>query len=363
MLSLVLWLTGCDGTTFRANFQDEEPALLYQAAELNEAPEQQDELLVLNYNIKYGGARLTFFWECEGGRYSMTDEEVYTHLDDIAEFITAVDPDILILQEVDRNSLRSGYIDQTQYLLDNTPLNYGTYAAQHRVDFLPTDGMGHIDFGNAILSRWPISESTRIALPLVDAYPGYYRYLYLKRHVLTAKIDLPWNDNFYAVNTHLEAFSEEDAKLKQINKFHDVLTRLSEAGVDWVAAGDLNSLPRGSERLSEFPDDCTGMFDADDYSGEEAWLDPLFEDFNSGMSLEEYASDNSAWYSYTGDPEQGWTRALDYIFTNQQWANDGADNLVMQSVEQGGYETLYLSDHAPVQAILETGVNTDGGAQ
>ena len=84
----------------------------------------------------------------------MTDEEVYTHLDNLAEFITNVDPDILILQEVDRSSLRSGYIDQTQYLLDNTPLNYGAYASQHRVDFLPTDGMGHIDFGNAILSRW-----------------------------------------------------------------------------------------------------------------------------------------------------------------------------------------------------------------
>ena len=52
----------------------------------------------------------------------MTDNEVYTHLDDLADFITSVDPDILILQEVDRNSLRSGYIDQTQYLLDATNL-------------------------------------------------------------------------------------------------------------------------------------------------------------------------------------------------------------------------------------------------
>lgn len=131
---LLLGLLGCDGMTLRANFAEEEPALLYEATEKSAIPNEREELLVLNYNIKYGGARLTFFWECDGGRYNMTDEEVVTHLDALAEFITDVDPDILILQEVDRNSLRSGYIDQTQYLLDATNLNYGVYASQHQVD-------------------------------------------------------------------------------------------------------------------------------------------------------------------------------------------------------------------------------------
>ena len=353
MTALLLLYLSCDSMTFRANFEEEESASLYQAENKTEPPTDQDELLIVNFNIKYGGARLTFFWECDGGRYNMTETEVTTHLDAIAEFITAVDPDILILQEVDRSSLRSVYIDQTQYLLDRTPLNYGAYASQHKVDFLPTDGMGHVDFGNAILSKWPISEATRYDLPLVESYPAYYQYLYLKRHVLTAKIDLPWNDNFYAVNTHLEAFSEGNTKLDQITEFHSILTSLNAQGADWIAAGDLNSLPKGSERLADFPDDCPGMFEPDDYSGEEDWLDPLFTDFNSAMSLSDYAENNEAWYSYTGQPDLGWIRTLDYVFTNGTWANNGDDNLVMQSVEQGGYETIYLSDHAPIQAILE----------
>ena len=186
----MLWLfMACDAVTLRANFADREPGLLYEAADLTVAPEELDQLVVLNYNIKYGGGRLIFFWECEGERYNMTETEVTTHLDNIASFITEVDPDILILQEVDRETRRSVYLDQVQYLLDRTPLNYGAYASQHRVDYLPTDGMGHVDFGNAILTRWPISQSTRVALPLVDAYPAYYRYLYLKRHVLLADIE------------------------------------------------------------------------------------------------------------------------------------------------------------------------------
>ena len=350
---ILIAFLGCDALSFRANFEDESPAVLYEATNKTEEPSSKEQLLILNYNIKYGGARLLFFWECNGERYNMTTEEVTTHLDAVADFITEFDPDIVLLQEVDRESLRSDYIDQTQYLLDRTNLNYGAYASQHQVDFLPTDGMGKVDFGNAILSRWPISDATRIALPLVESYPAYYRYLYLKRHVLTAKIDLPWNDHFYAVNTHLEAFSEEDAKLNQINRFHSVLTDLSEDGMDWIAGGDLNSLPKGSTRLKDFPDDCPGMFDPDDYSGEEDWMDNLFNDFNPAMSLEDYAENNEAWYSYTGNPELGWTRTLDYMFTNGSWSNNGADNLVLQSEAQGGYETIHLSDHAPVQAILE----------
>ena len=353
MIGLLLLNIACDQMTFRTTFDEEEPALLYEAEVLTDAPQTKEDLLVINYNIKYGGARLTFFWECEGERYNMTEAEVTGHLDAIAAFITEADPDILILQEVDRNSLRSRYIDQTQYLLDRTNLNYGAYASQHSVDFLPTDGMGHVDFGNAILSKWPITEATRFALPLVESYPEYYKYLYLKRNVLSAKIDLPWNDHFYAVDTHLEAFSEGNTKLDQITKFHSVLTDLTAEGMDWVAAGDLNSLPKGSTRLKEFPDDCAGLFDVDDYSGEETWLDPLFNDFNSAMNLDDYAADNEAWYSYTGKQDMGWIRSLDYVFTSGTWTNDGADNMVMQSVEQGGYETIHLSDHAPVQAILE----------
>ena len=99
----------------------------------------------------------------------MKEEEVIAHLDAVVEFINQTQPDVLLLQEVDRLSLRSAYIDQVQYILDRTHLNYGAYASQHKGDFLPSDGMGKMDFGNATLSRWPIESATRHALPLVDS--------------------------------------------------------------------------------------------------------------------------------------------------------------------------------------------------
>ena len=73
-----------------------------------------------------------------------------------------------------------------------------------------------------------------------------------------------------------------------------------------------------------------------------AAIDNVFADFNSAMSLEAYQAENESWYSYTGKPEMGWSRALDYVFASGDWVDDGAENYVMQDEEQGGYETLYL---------------------
>ena len=346
-------LTGCDSLMFRTGFDDVEDAVMYTAKTLTDAPDTVDELLVINHNIKYGGGRLLFFWECGGTRYNMTDKEVRGHLDAVVDFINSTEPDILMIQEIDRLSQRSGYIDQVQYILDRTHLNYGAYASQHKADFLPSDGMGKLDFGNATLSRWPIDKATRYALPLVGEYPGYYQYFYLKRHILDATVAVPGQDNFHVVNTHLEAFSDDGTKRDQIDQFHAHLSKLDDQGAMWVAGGDLNSVPDGTEVLKEFDDECTGesRFKGDNYEGESAWLDDLFGDFSSLMPLDEYKADNSPWFSYTGDPDVGWTRTLDYLFTNGTWL----EGEVMQSEDQGGYDTLPLSDHAPIRAVLEVG--------
>lgn len=351
MLYFWMLLTGCDATSFRANFSDSEPGILYEANSIQDV-EAPTSLKVINHNIKYGGARLRFFWECEGERYSMTEEEVTSHLDAVVDFINWADPDVLILQEVDRMALRSVYIDQVQYILDRTNLNYAAYASQHRADFLPTDGMGYIDFGNATFSKWPISESERIALPLVGEYPGYYQYFYLKRHILRAKLDIPGQDDFWVVNTHLEAFSSDGTRKRQIDIVEETLQEMTQEQKQWIIGGDFNTLPNHSETLVDFPDACAGMFEEDTYEGEEAWMDSMFSNFNSAMDLEAYKEDNTPWFSYTGDVSVGWNRTLDYLFTNGEWT-DMEQNYVMQSEEQGGYDTLPISDHAPIHVSLE----------
>ena len=91
--------------------------------------------------------------------------------------------------------------------------------------------------------------------------------------------------------------------------------------------------------------------EAIDRAERRAGREDLFAALSSLMPLDEYTADNSPWFSYTGDPDVGWTRTLDYLFTNGTWL----EGEVMQSEEQGGYDTLPLSDHAPIRAVLEVG--------
>jgi endonuclease/exonuclease/phosphatase family metal-dependent hydrolase len=349
LLFFPVLLAGCDALMFSTGFDPIEPAVMYEAADLTSTDALDGPLTVISYNIKFGGARILFFWEC-GERYNMTSKEVKVNMEGIAEAIRQADPDILLLQEVDAEALRSAYLDQVQFLLDHTELNYGAYASQWKADFIPSDGLGRTESGIATLSRWPLTKAKRIALPLQKEQSSLDRYFYLKRAILRAKVQVPGLDDFWSVNTHLEAFSEDGTKQSQIAILEDELQALDDAGSLFVAGGDFNSLPAGSEMLSDFPDECDGRFKGDSYEGEETWLDALFEDYDGAMDLDDYAEDNASWFSFSGDGVE-WTRTLDYLFTNGQWVADSG--IVLQDAEQGGIETIGLSDHAPLAASLE----------
>lgn len=126
-----------------------------------------DTLKVMTWNVKFGGGRIDFFFDCHGERVIMEKEEVEQNLKILADKIHEVNPDILFLQEVDIDAKRSAYINQLQYLLDYTELNFGVYASQWKAKYIPSDGIGKMDSGNAILSKWQLNDAKRIGLPLI----------------------------------------------------------------------------------------------------------------------------------------------------------------------------------------------------
>ena len=87
-----------------------------------------DTLTVMTWNVKFGGGRIDFFFDCHGDRVIMEKEEVENNMNLLADKIREVNPDILFLQEVDIDAKRSAFVNQLQNLLDNTALNYGVYA-------------------------------------------------------------------------------------------------------------------------------------------------------------------------------------------------------------------------------------------
>jgi endonuclease/exonuclease/phosphatase family metal-dependent hydrolase len=341
----------CD--PFHTTFDDVEDAKIYQAAHVAAPAPWTGALLVMNYNVKFGGGRIDFFFDCHGQRVLMSKSEVIANLTGLAAKIDQVDPDVLLLQEVDVNSKRAAYVDQMQWLLDHTKLNYGVYASQWKADYVPSDGIGAVDSGNAILSKFPLADARRIALPLRTDQSGITRYFYLRRNILHARLDMPIGSPVHVVAVHAEAYAKDGTKKLHIDRFKEELDTLAQGGALVIGGGDLNTLPPGSTKTSGFPDSvCTDEdFVADDYGGETTWLDALYQSYVPEISLLDYQSDNASYFSHTTDKGGFWNRKLDYVFTNGTVV--AGSGIVHQDETHGGTSTMPLSDHAPVTVKIE----------
>lgn len=326
------------------------PAQEYEAAELQPAPPPERALKVMSYNIKFGGARIDFFFDCYGDRVVMSQAEVLHNLKQLAAKIKAINPDVLFLQEVDIDSKRAAYVDQLQFLLDHTALNYGTYASQWDVAYVPRNGLGKVNSGNAILARWPLRNSLRIGLRQISEQSVLTRFFYLRRNLLRAELELGGR-TLALLNTHLTAYAKDDTRRQQLETLKAEMDQLAGKSDVLIAGGDLNTLPPGTEKTSNFPDSaCKGKdadFVMDDYTRELSWLEPFYEAYNDVIPLATYQADEARYYTHTTNGNGYWNRRLDYLFSTGRWQKG--------AVHQGdakGPPSMKISDHAPISGEL-----------
>ena len=357
LVALFLLQLGCQPLV--TTFDDIETAVDYRAASMGAVPGAVDTLLVMTWNIKFGGGDIDFWFDCWGDRVLMTEDEVLDNLERVVAKINQVDPDILLLQEVDVDSKRSVYLDQLQYILDHTDLNYGVFASMWQSQYVPSNGLGRVNTGNAILSRWPLDNAERIALALRSDQDPLTRYFYLRRNILKATVDLPGYGEvnaFHVVNVHTAAFSQDGTKQKHIDRFKEELDKVAGSGGLFVAGGDLNEIPPNADKTFNFVDSkCEdGDFQADDYSGETDWLNafyalPAAGGYTPAVPLANFQGDNSAYFSHSTNPRAGFKRKLDYLFTNRQGGWVPGSAVTHQDISSAGRA---LSDHAPLSVKL-----------
>ncbi|CAM4408664.1 endonuclease/exonuclease/phosphatase family protein [Paenibacillus alkaliterrae] len=138
-----------------------------------------------------------------------------TSLSRIAGEIAKAHPDLVALQGVDRFLPRSGFQDQLKRLAQLL----GMHAC-----FSPSVNLFIVQYGNAILSRYPII-SKKIQ------YIGGSKE---RRSILTAKLQI--NENtITVVNTHLGVHTKE--RIKQLPVLWDALDKLEQPA---ILAGDFN---------------------------------------------------------------------------------------------------------------------------
>jgi len=372
---LFLLLIGCD--PFVTEFSETENAVMYKASNIPGDSDVYDDgaLKVVTWNIRFGSGRFPFFGDSCGDEVISENSDVKLIMQAIADTLNKIDADIVLLQEVDVSSKRTGYLDQVQYLLENTYLNYGCYASMWKADFIPTDGIGKINTGNAILSRYEITEAERVELRLRTDQDDLIQYFYLRRNILKAKIPslAQSGKDFFAVDIHATAFATDDTKQQHLIKYSEVLSEIANNNGVFVSGGDLNSVPpnstvdfcmldkcdsekyvdsEGSESEYHSIDSSAGPHKEgaffDNFEGEPDILQPLYNNYSAAISHADGSTLDSS--NYTHAPSTSYERhdikydrKLDYLFTNGSW-EDGS-----------GYthqEAWALSDHMPVSAIF-----------
>jgi len=358
-----VFIWSCD--PFVTQFEDREDAVHYTASSVNIPTDLPDSLNVMTWNIRFGAGRIPWFGDSCGDRVILSENEVMGNLQPIIDFINIKNPHILLLQEVDVSSKRTGYLDQVQWLLDHTDFNYGVYASMWKADFIPSDGLGKVDAGNAILSKWPIVDAERLQLPLRGDQENLEQYFYLRRNILKSKINISDEKELYALCTHTTAFATDDTKQKHIDKFYEVLESFGDDEI-FVAGGDLNALTSayaGNERDFCEVDRCADDVCDDDYENNEIYQGSYFnhlEDeeellnqlytfpFHPAIPLAETNSPehftHSTWITSEDfiDSDGPLNRKLDYIFSSGRLENGTTHQ-----------DQFYLSDHAPVSATLD----------
>lgn len=294
---------------------------------------------VLSWNVQYCASRKHHFFY-DGG------DAVHVPAGDVAETVAAVaagirhhDPDLVLLQEVDRNSIRTGRRDQLAGILRLTPFARWTSAHYHRAPYVPHppgDHLGRVDMNLAILARNEMDASRRHQLPLLDE-PLYRRLFNLRRAVLVAEIPREEGPPLVVLDTHLSAFSRGDGTLgRQVAALDALLDGLDAGGHPWILAGDLNMLPPGDDpaRLG----DDVELYDT---------VNPIAPLFEAGrrsafpvQDQHEHPGDLGTYLPFGADAPD---RTLDYLFVSDELEVLSARVLT---------DFSHVSDHLPLLARI-----------
>ncbi|WP_406067065.1 endonuclease/exonuclease/phosphatase family protein [Micromonospora sp. NBC_01638] len=179
-----------------------------------------ERLTVVAYNIRMGFGL--------DGRFDLPG---------LTEAVDRQRPDVVLLSEVDRAWLLNGGHDTLDLLADRLGMPYVFGPAADPV------------WGDAVLSRWPVSDPRTLPLPAVGAPTG--------AQALAVTLDLGAGVRAAVVSTHLQP-PPGRGPVVQARAVADFATRYA-AGRPLVVAGDLNTEP-GDEAFGQFIN--AGLVDA-----------------------------------------------------------------------------------------------------
>lgn len=164
---------------------------------------EPETLRVLEYNVH---------------QYYNGHDDGRSNLYPLAAEIEAAVPHVVGLQETDGTRITSGHVDGVAWLGDRLGMHHAVAS-----------GTNTMHYGVAILSVWPITETTTIELPARES---------VERQALLATLDAPWGP-LHVVVTHLQTQEYADDRLAQVAAIQDATAHLDR----FILLGDTNTEP------------------------------------------------------------------------------------------------------------------------
>ena len=272
--------------------------------------ESFSQLRVGCYNIAHGrGGRLrTSNWN--GG----SNNKKKIRIKEIAQLLRDQQLDIVVLNEVDFSSFWNGHINQAEFIAKEA--GYPYRVEQRNVDVaIP---FVSLRFGNAILSKYPISNAVFLDFPHPSAFEEVM-YGGLKKGV-AATVTLPDGSQIQVVAVHLSL----EGEAFRVSSVRKILQLQQQSALPMVAMGDFNSTAADLPYYHTAPD------------GQNC-IDTLLANPQLTTILPKQPA-NPKDFTF---PSESPIKAIDWIFISPDW-----------QMKEKTVISTDLSDHLPVTAVL-----------
>ena len=293
------------------------------------------EYNVMTYNIGYCGLDKDQDFFMDGGKKIMPErkEIVENNLNGIKKQINDENLDFVLLQEVDRNSKRTYYIDEMDYLIKNENKN-STYSTFYRSNYVPypfNENIGKVEAGQLTISNFKIDSSKRLNLP--SAYKFPVRAFQCKRALQKNEFSILNSDKKLVVyNVHLEAYDKNNTRQKQLEILAKEIEKDYQEGNYVIVGGDFN------QRFEEADNSKYPILNEEYFVAPIIKKDMISENFKFVFS-DKYPTSRLLNEKFTGDFKNTQLYVIDgFIFSK---------NIEVLNVDVKNYNFEH-SDHNPV---------------
>lgn len=239
-------------------------------------PEAGTEYKLLSYNIGFCAYTPDFGFFMDGGKGSRAKsaDAVNEVIDGIVALIGEKDPDLLLLQEVDKRSQRACKVDEDAAFTEKLTGYTSVFAVNWDCAYLCypfTKPHGAALTGIKTLSRFGITAASRVELPVESSL---MKLIDLDRCYTVSRIPTENGKEIVLYNFHLSAYtSDGKIAIEQLNILLSDMKREYEAGNYVIGAGDFNKDLLGNSA------EVFGV------AGEYGWAQPIPEGTFDGTGI------------------------------------------------------------------------------